>query len=138
LVVRSGITGAGTEQVEVPGGSLALESLGAGSTLGKPENEVPAEIVFHAGFSMKVRNVGEPEFQAFASLGGALLLQGKERRPVFVCPPEAELVYVEPEPTADDPVRRLLLDFEPASFRGAPAKGSPTRRLRLPAPSRTR
>jgi hypothetical protein len=109
-----------------------LQPLGSGTTRAKRGTEVPAEIVFHAAFLQQIRAVGEPEPKPFASMAGNVLLDEATGRPLFVCAPDAEITYVEPEPTEDDPIRRLALGFDSGSFKQAPKAGSPATRLRLP------
>ncbi|HEX7672418.1 MAG TPA: hypothetical protein VF395_22645, partial [Polyangiaceae bacterium] len=76
-------------------------------------------------FLDEVRRVSEPEYEPFASLSGALLRDGVTGDPVFVC-------SAEPDPSEDDPIRRLTLGFDPASFREPPEPDSSATRLRLP------
>jgi hypothetical protein len=67
-----------------------------------------------------------------ATLAGELRLEKPQSHPVFVCDPEGDFVYEEPEPNDDEPIRRLPLAYAASSFFNAPPDGAPARSLRLP------
>lgn len=133
LDIRSGIIGGGTPDVSVPGGTLVLERLGAAGSKAKRGASVAAQIVFHAAFLEKARNVSEPEYSEFATLSGQVVLDENTGRPLFVCEADGEIAHAEPEPDEDDRVRHVALGFDESTFRDAPRKGSAAALLRLPA-----
>lgn len=111
------------------GGALRLSGFGAGSTAAQRGSPKPARLTFHVAFLQSARRA-EPEFEAFATLSGEVLL--KAGAPVFVVPAGAAIEYTSPEPGADEPPpRQLRLEFTAPSFEARQATDA-VRSLRLP------
>lgn len=111
---------------------MELVRLGAGSTQAKLDAPQAAELILHAAYLTEARGVSEPTFTKVATLAGELRLERPQSQPVFICDPGSDFTYVEPEPTDDEPIRRLPLAYDANSFFDAPPDGAPARSLRLP------
>ena len=116
----------------VPGGTLTLVEFGSGTTAAQRDAPKPATIVFHGAYLDHARKISSPDFTQFASLEGQIVRRGPKGEPVFLCDPEVEIVYDEPEPENGEPFRELRLDYDGARFDEAPEDGAPATRLRLP------
>lgn len=112
--------------------SIRFGRFGAAATVLKAGAPQPAELGFHVAYLDKARAVSEPEFKKVATLAGSLRLEKPGALPVFVCDPERDFAYEEPEPDPDEPVRRMLIEYPLGIFETPPAKDAPATKLRLP------
>ncbi len=125
-------TGLGTRDARAVGVEVSFTTFGGGATRAKPDEPQPAELVFHVAYLSTARGVSRPEYQKLATLAGSIVLEGAARRPVFVCDSAADFQYELPEPSDENPVRRIPLELSPASFRASPPPDGSVRKLRLP------
>lgn len=110
---------------------IALLHRGAGTSKAVLNTFKPASLVFHATFLDEGRSV-ERAFERFASLSGSVFLDEATGAPRFVCDPSADFVYDAPPPGDEEPVRRLCLVYDDATFRSPPRARAPAAKLRIP------
>ncbi len=110
---------------------IALLHRGAGTSKAVLNTFKPASLVFHAAFLDEGRSVARA-FERFASLAGSVVLDDATGAPRFVCDPNADFVYDAPPPSGNEPVRRLGLVYDDATFRSPPRGDAPAAKLRIP------
>lgn len=132
---------------DVMGGTLSIETRGAGLTAGVRDESKPAKITFFGRFIRRVLE-GDQEERKLATLEGELSLSGKEAKPRFtgkLGEDGPEGLQLEPEIEGPDPVdtskprrrrRSLRLGFDASQFVDV-AKKNGELRLLLPADTDT-
>jgi hypothetical protein len=121
--------------VDVPGARVGLEVFGQNPPA-KRFTKRPATLVWFGAYLENVRGVSSPTFSKIATVRGDIELKGDPPKAAITFPPDAEVIYVEPEPAKGESFRELRLELVAPSFRGTPPKLA---RLRLPkAPAKAR